>query len=57
MSRTNKDKLKKEHRRSQMKLGKKLKLAAKQKRKTFKTLEETNPKYLKHKQANIWDWS
>ena len=52
MSRTTKD-TNKENCRSQVKLGKKMKLAAKEKRKTLKF--ETNPRVFKIKSADEWD--
>ena len=36
-------------------IGKKMKLAAKEKRKTLK--DETNPRVLKLKSANLWDFT
>ena len=44
----------KENSRSRVRLGKKMKQAAKEKRKTLKN--ETNPKVFKRKSANEWDF-
>ena len=52
MSRTIKD-TNKENCRSRVRLGKKMKQAAKEKRKTLKN--ETNPKVFKRKSANEWN--
>ena len=58
MSRTNKDALKKEHCNSKIRVGAKLKFLAKHhcKNDPRKSVAfESNPKFVKRKQANEWD--
>jgi len=52
MSKTFKDKLKKEHYKSRIRLGKKLKLLAKKKRKALRL--ESNPLALRRGSADEW---